>query len=319
MHSNFWRFTGALALSVVACSANLGAAAPRTPSKAVLVTGASSGIGKRITQHLSSQGYFVYAGARKQKDLDALNSMENVEAIRLDVTLQVEIDRAVVHVTRAGRGLHGVVNNAGVAVLQPLIEVAEKDLAFQFDVNVYGPYRITKGFSPLLIDSGGRVVNISSISGTLSSALAGPYSMSKHALEAYNDSLALEMDRVGVRVVAVEPGNYASDIGKNAKKRMEATKNNFADSLFSWDISSVLDSFANREGMAEPTAVARAVEHALFSKHPKARYLVVPNQQEAEATIRKAMQEMLELNQDHAFSYDRDALIKIMDDLLEKL
>ena len=149
--------------------------------------------------------------------------------------------------SRAGRGLHGVVNNAGVAVLQPLIEVEEKDLAFQFDVNVFGPYRITKGFSPLLIDSGGRVVNISSISGTLSSALAGPYSMSKHALEAYNDTLALEMDRVGVKVVAVEPGNYASDIGKNAKKRIKATKNNFADSLFSWDISSVLDSFANRE------------------------------------------------------------------------
>ena len=93
--------------------------------KAVLVTGASTGIGRNIPERLASEGYFVYAGARKEKDLEALNQIENVQSIRLDVTVQEEIDAAVATVTDAGRGLYGVVNNAGVAVIGPMIEVKE--------------------------------------------------------------------------------------------------------------------------------------------------------------------------------------------------
>jgi NADPH:quinone reductase-like Zn-dependent oxidoreductase len=84
--------------------------------KAVLVTGASSGIGKRITELLASKSHFIYAGARKDEDLRAVNAIANVHAVRLDVTKQAEIDAAVETVRRAGRGLHGLVNNAGVAV-----------------------------------------------------------------------------------------------------------------------------------------------------------------------------------------------------------
>ena len=98
--------------------------------KAVLVTGASTGIGRNIAERLASEGYFVYAGARKEKDLEELNQIENVQSIRLDVTVQEEIDAAVATVTDAGRGLYGVVNNAGVAVIGPMIEVKEDDLEF---------------------------------------------------------------------------------------------------------------------------------------------------------------------------------------------
>jgi len=90
--------------------------------KAVLVTGASTGIGREIAETLARDGYFVYAGARKQKDLDALNAIENIQAVRLDVTIQSEINAAVETVRKGGKGLHGLINNAGIFVGGPLIE-----------------------------------------------------------------------------------------------------------------------------------------------------------------------------------------------------
>jgi NAD(P)-dependent dehydrogenase (short-subunit alcohol dehydrogenase family) len=287
--------------------------------RAVLVTGASSGIGQRTAQLLAAEGYYVYAGARKQKDLDRLDAMDNVEAVRLDVTVPAEIEAAVRQVTKAGRGLYGVVNNAGVAIMQPLIEVEEDQLDFLFNVNIYGPYRITKAFAPLLIESQGRVVNISSISGILSGALLGPYSMSKHALEAYNDALAKEMAGMGVKVAAVEPGNYDSKIGESAVKQAQDKGLSFEGSLFEKEMAVGLQRVSSRDGMADPMDVAKAVQLALASENPKARYMVVPNQREAEITIRKLLQEMAEMNQDHPYSYDREALVKMLDETLEQL
>ena len=121
--------------------------------KAVLITGASSGIGRLTAEHLADAGYFVYAGARKDADMDALNKIENVMAVRLDVTKQEDIDAAVALIESEGRGLWGIVNNAGVNVIDPLIEADESDLEFIFNVNVYGVFRITKAFAPMVIDA----------------------------------------------------------------------------------------------------------------------------------------------------------------------
>src|SRR5690242_7233038 len=99
------------------------AAAQPSPPQAVLVTGASSGIGRKITERLSAKGIFVYAGARSQKDLDDLNTIKNVQAVRLDVTVPADIAAAVETVKKGNRGLYGVVNNAGIAVVAPLVEV----------------------------------------------------------------------------------------------------------------------------------------------------------------------------------------------------
>ena len=303
-------FMAAFSLGVPACSA---------AGKAVLITGASSGIGKRTTELLASKGYFVYAGARKQKDLDALNAMKNVEAVRLDVTFQDDIDKAVAQITKAGRGLYGVVNNAGVVVLGPLVELEEDNLSFQFDVNVFGPYRITKAFFPLLKESHGRVVNISSISGVLSAPLLGAYSMSKHAVEAYTDALARELQKFDVKVVAIEPGNYASKIGLNARERARETGQTTLGSMYEKEMTAMFDGVGERGDMADPVAVSKAIESALFSATPKARYMVVPNQSEAAWTIGKAMQELVELNHDQTYSYDRDALVKMLDEALQGL
>ncbi len=110
------------------------------------------------------------ARARK-RTLDELNAIPNVQSVKLDVTVPGDIAAAVATITSAGRGLYGVVNNAGVVVVAPLIEAEEKDLDFIFNVNIYGPYRITKAFAPLLLESKGRVVNISSLNGIVASPM----------------------------------------------------------------------------------------------------------------------------------------------------
>ncbi|MGE0030413.1 MAG: SDR family NAD(P)-dependent oxidoreductase [Steroidobacteraceae bacterium] len=147
-------------------------------------SGASTGIGRKIAERLATDGHFVYAGARKEKDFEELNAIENVQAIRLDVTKPEEIAAAVATVTQAGRGLYGLVNNAGVAVIGSFATTKEEDFDFVMDVNAYGPFRVTKAFAPLIIAGKGRITTIGSISGILSAPDFGAYGMSKHAVEA---------------------------------------------------------------------------------------------------------------------------------------
>lgn len=303
----------ALLLLSVATPVAAASQAQENAQKAVLVTGASSGIGRHVTELLAAQGYFVYAGARSQQDLEALDALENVEAIRLDVTVQDEIDAAVETVRKGGRGLHGLVNNAGVATLGPLIETDIGELQWLFDVNVYGVYRVTQAFAPLIIEAQGRIVNISSISGVLEWPLGGLYTMSKHAIEAYNDTLALELARFGVGVSAIEPGNFKSDITANARARMAKSGVQRPDTRYAEEWAGGTDRPDDRSQYKEPDEVAAAVLHALFDSNPKARYLVVPNQEEARRTIGEAIKELIELNADQPYSYNREQLIEMID------
>jgi NAD(P)-dependent dehydrogenase (short-subunit alcohol dehydrogenase family) len=291
-------------------------AQPATVRRAVLVTGASSGIGRKITERLAAQGYFVYAGARAQKDLDDLNAIPNVKSLRLDVTVPADIAAAVATVTKDGRGLYGVVNNAGVAVLAPLIEADEKQLDFIFNVNVYGPFRITKAFAPLLLESKGRVVNISSLNGIVASPMIGAYSMSKHAIEAFGDALGGELARFGVHVSLVEPGNYGTEIGRTMLARMDTDV--VKGSRFEPQMRSAIKSFAAFEHNPPPDDVANAVLDALSSPTPKTRYLVVPVANQAAIAIRKLVDEIVQLNDDQKFSYDRDALVAMLDEALAR-
>jgi NAD(P)-dependent dehydrogenase (short-subunit alcohol dehydrogenase family) len=267
--------------------------------QAVLVTGASTGIGRKITERLAADGYFVYAGARKEEDLKALGTIKNVQAVRLDVTNTQDINAAVEAVTKGGRGLYGLVNNAGVASRGSFAEMKPEEFDLMMAVNVAGPYRITNAFAPLIIAQKGRITIIGSISGILGRGDAGAYAMSKHAMEAFADSLALQMSELGVKVSIVEPGNYNSQIGRNAAKRL-----------------GVELPYADRSKYKEPDEVADAVEKALFEPNPKRRYLVVPNQDEAEITIRKQIEQLVQLNEGQPYTYDRDTLIKMLDEAL---
>lgn len=286
--------------------------------KAVLVTGASSGIGRKITEVLASKGYFVYAGARKAEDMAELNKIANVKSVRLDVTVPADIAAAVETVKGDGRGLYGVVNNAGIAIVSPLIDTDEGELSRLFDVNVFGVYRVTKAFAPLIIEAKGRVVNISSISGILSGPYFGPYSMSKHAVEAYGDALGAEMQRFGVRVSLIEPGNYRSEIGRNTMAQVETALDRLKGTPFEAQMRNMVAAMGGYDNYPEPDDVANAALHAISSDAPQVRYMVVPAARQAEVTIRKAIDELVQLNQNHKFSYDREALIKMIDESLAR-
>jgi len=288
------------------------------PPKAVLVTGASTGIGRMIAETLAAKGYRVFAGARKQSDLDALNAISNIDAVRLDVTSQSEIDAAVDWVEKQG-SLHAIVNNAGVGMMGPLIELDEKDLDFVLGVNVLGPFRITKAFAPLLIESKGRVVNIGSISGFQTRGFYGAYSMSKHAVEAYTDALAIELDKFDIKVSIVDPGGFRSNIGKNIYQRLQEEGMHFDNSLFKEELEG---NWALAGGdlstFKDPEDVVAKVEHALFADNPERRYMVVGDAGLADGTMRAIIEHMVELNHNQPFSYDRDGLIKILDEELAK-
>lgn len=293
--------------------------------KAVLITGATSGIGRLTAEHLAKQGYFVYAGARKAEDIAELNRIENIQAVRLDVTKQDEIDAAVELIRAEGRGLWGLVNNAGVNVIGPLIEVPDDDIEWLFDVNVYGVFRVTKAFAPLIIESEGRIVNISSISGFGSGGAYGAYSMTKHAVEAYTDSLRLVMGRLNVSVSAIEPGNYKSEIGTTRCLHMLENAEQYESERFPEMMKYFMDDCRERietgvgSTAPEPVAVAQAIEHALFAETPKVRYLVTPNSGDAEWALRSLVWELATANHDHEFSFSRDQLVAWLDEDLSEL
>jgi NAD(P)-dependent dehydrogenase (short-subunit alcohol dehydrogenase family) len=308
-------FIFAILLITTSFAANV-AAQPEEPSqKAVLITGASTGIGRSMAELMASKGHFVYAGARKDKDMAELNAIENIQAVRLDVTDQEQIDAAVATIAEAGRGLYGLINNAGVGVIYPLIEVPESEFDFQMDVNLYGPWRVTKAFAPLIIESKGRISITGSISGILSGPLFGVYSMSKHGMEAFADSLAREMERFDVKVSIIEPGNYESKIGDTLVKRMKSRGFDSSQSQYQEDFDRMMSYMdGDREEEADPIAVAQAAMHAMFDENPKRRYMVVPNQREAEITIRKAIEEVVQLNQGQQFSYSRGQLVEMLEE-----
>jgi NAD(P)-dependent dehydrogenase (short-subunit alcohol dehydrogenase family) len=285
------------------------------PTRAVLVTGSPSGIGLRMTEVLSQNGFHVYAGARTPEEMARMNAMPNVTAVRLDVTIQSDIDAAVAFVEGEGRGLYGLINNAGIATMEPMIEMPEEVMDYQLDVNLLGPYRVTRGFADLIIESRGRVLNTSSIAGIVTGPFSGAYSMSKHGLEAYTDALAAELARFGVAVAAVEPGNYRSQIVASMVRRMQERGYSAEGSRY----GSMLDMITgplDRSQFQAPDDVARAALEFMTTETPRRRYMVVPNRAEAEITIRGILQEMAQLNGGHRYSFSRDELVGMLDDAL---
>lgn len=285
-----------IVLAALPASADAANSVDRSP-KAILVTGASTGIGRKITERLAADGYFVYAGARKEADLQALGAIKNVQAVRLDVTSPQDIEAAVATVTQAGRGLYGLVNNAGVATVGPLIDTMPEEFDLVMQVNAYGPYRVTRAFAPLIVAHRGRIINIGSISGILNEPDAGAYQMSKHAIETFSVTLAQELAPSGVQVSIVEPGSYKSDIFKNEVGR-SGTGGQYVDE---WT------------RLKEPDEVAAAVESALVEPKPKLRYMVVPDQEQAEITIKAQLEQFVQLNEGQRYTYDRATLVKMLD------
>jgi len=294
-------------------SLNIANATEPTEQKAVLVTGASSGIGRTIAVRLSDEGYYVYAGARSEQDIDSLSALKNVQGLRLDVTAQADIDTAVAQVKADGRILHGLINNAGVVVLGLLAETPESDLDFIFDVNVYGPYRMVKAFAPMLIQSKGRIINISSMAGIMSPPAYGAYSMSKHAIEAFSDTLAYEFGTVGVSVSAIEPGPFRSNAVASSCERQQRQDYDPAKSWFPELAAEIAIACEEEIQYPKPDPVAEAVLHVLETDRPRARYLAPSDARQPEFVVNSLIKDAVELSTGLSYALSRDELIVLLD------
>jgi len=250
--------------------------------KAVVITGASTGIGAACAWHLDRLGFTVFAGVRRIEDGEAVKAQASgrLQPILLDVTDAGSIEQARRQITgQVGpRGLAGLVNNAGIAVAGPLEAVPIADLRRQFEVNVIGQVAVTQAFLPLLRTGRGRIVNMGSIAGRAAMPVMGPYSASKFALEALTDALRLEVQQWGIQVSIVEPGAIATPIwtksGAKAEE-LETVTSEELKRLYAGVIAGVRARVAEAAARAIPAeAVSDAVVHALTAAVPKTRYLV---------------------------------------------
>lgn len=251
----------------------------------VLVTGAGSGIGLAIVKALLQAGQAVFAGARRAAHLRLLEDL-GATALTLDVCDPAQVQQAAAAVDEAGRGLLGLVHNAGFGGIGLLPSWSDGDLRDLFDTNVFGPHRLTRALLPALLAAKGRVVCIGSQGGSITSPFMGPYTMSKHALEAYAACLRQELGPHGVAVSIVQPGAVATDIGDNGRTaniaRLQSTPSPF-DEAAAAALKGLLqptpprpeepESASNRRP-APPQKVAEVVMRALFDASPQARYLV---------------------------------------------
>jgi NAD(P)-dependent dehydrogenase (short-subunit alcohol dehydrogenase family) len=251
-------------------------------SHAVVITGASTGIGAACALSLDRLGFRVFAGVRRTEDGEALakEASARLTPIRLDVTEATSIAAAadLVRAAVAEGGLAGLINNAGIAVGAPLEAVPIADLRRQFETNVVGAVAVTQALLPLLRQGRGRLINIGSIAGRATMPLMGPYSASKYALEALTDAWRLELLPWGIRVSIIEPGAIATPIWRKssqAARELEAASPPEVLGLYAPAVAAVKKAVEDATRRAiPPDAVVRAVVHALTSPRPKTRYLV---------------------------------------------
>lgn len=241
--------------------------------KSVVVTGASSGIGRASALRLARAGWRVYGGVRTAGDADELREL-GIAPVELDVTDAAQIATVAAAV---GPELDGVVDNAGIAIAAPLELVPLDELRHQLEVNVVGQVAVLQALLPALRRARGRVVLMGSIGGRSALPFLGPYAASKHALEALADSLRVELRPFGIAVSIVEPGSIATPIWRKGADRAQELSAGFEPeraALYAPAVAHFREVALSRGLGVDPDVVAKAVEHALTASRPKARYLV---------------------------------------------
>jgi len=248
-------------------------------NEAVLVTGASTGIGYETTLHLASAGYTVYAGARKEADRERLEAVHPaVRPIILDVTVPADITRAVETIAASGLPLRGVINNAGVAVAGPLEFLPLEEIRRQFEINVFAPVAVAQAALPLLRASTGRLIFVGSIAGRLSAPFVGPYSSSKAALASLVDALRQELAPSGIHTSLLEFASVKTPIwqkGREGKDRLVGMMPAAALERYGPLVDAIVKQTEReeREGM-DPTLIATTIVQALRAARPRERYLI---------------------------------------------
>lgn len=248
------------------------------------MTGASSGIGRASVHALLAAGFRVFAGVRNDPAAERLratapaDARARLETLRVDVTDAAQVRAAAETVKRlvGSSGLWGLLNNAGISVTGPLEFVSADDLRRQLEVNVIGQAAMTQALIPLLRPARGRIVTTGSVAGFIAMPALGPYAMSKHALEAYSDSLRRELRPFGIEVSLLEPGAIATDIWQKGLDEAEGLLKDPPPGLVETygGLLTAMQRLARASaGHASPASlVARDVVHAFTARRPRTRY-----------------------------------------------
>lgn len=247
-------------------------------ARRALITGASSGIGEASALRLARAGWRVLAGVRAAADGDRLRAAadERLEPVTIDVTEPATI--AAVADQLGDEPLDGLVNNAGTAFVMPLEFLPLDELRGQLEVNLVGHVAVTQALLPNLRAARGRIVNVGSIAGRSALPFLGAYAASKHALEAFTDSLRVELRPSGITVTVIEPGTIATPIWRKGGERFQELTAELPPELgrlYGERMAAFREAAAAAGRRAEPADdVAIVVERALTAERPKARYVV---------------------------------------------
>jgi NAD(P)-dependent dehydrogenase (short-subunit alcohol dehydrogenase family) len=250
--------------------------------EAVVITGASSGIGAGAALLLARAGFVAFAGVRNDADAARAATLhEHVRPLRLDVTDRDSIDAAARHVAESGHALRGVVCNAGVAVAGPMEFLPVDELRRQFEINVFGAVATAQAFLPQLRAARGRLVFVGSISGRLAVPFIAPYSASKFALRAISDAMRVELRPAGIGVSLIEPASVKTPIwqkGRDSRERLLSLLPPKTMEYYGPQIEAVFAATAHEEKIGMPVeTVARAILHAVTARKPRASYLLGPS------------------------------------------
>ncbi|MEO8800712.1 MAG: SDR family oxidoreductase [Polyangiaceae bacterium] len=252
------------------------------PEKTVVITGASSGIGRATALYLEQKGFRVFAGVRKRNDGDALRAESGgkVVPIEIDVTNGVTIAAAVraVEAQLAGRGLDGLVNNAGIGTAAPVEYMSVDELRRQFEVNVFGQVAVTQAFLPLIRQARGRIVNIGSVGSHIAIPFGGALCGSKGAFSLLSDALRLELRAFGIHVCLVEPGAISTPAVDKTLGDAEGIIRamgpegaaRYGDKMREF----MRFGYERETNGSPPAVVADVVHHALTARRPRVRYPV---------------------------------------------
>jgi NAD(P)-dependent dehydrogenase (short-subunit alcohol dehydrogenase family) len=252
------------------------------PSRAVLVTGCSSGIGRATAERLATTGWTVYATARKPENLGELEAA-GCRTLALDVTDEASMEAAVRTVEEAEGAVGVLVNNAGYSQSGAIESVPIERVRAQFETNVFGLVRLTQLVLPRMREQRwGKIVNLSSMGGRFTFPGGGFYHATKYAVEAISDAMRFEVRGFGIDVVIVEPGLIRTSFGESAVTGM--TGQVISDGPYS-DFNSrvaqatagVYESGALSRFGGPPESVAKVIEKAITARRPRSRYLVTPS------------------------------------------
>lgn len=255
------------------------------PLNTVLITGGTDGLGRAAGILFASEGYRVFAAGRNAQKRAALEQFAeehklHLETLDLDVTNDESVDRAVTEVERRAGPVDVLVNNAGIAIAGVMEEITLDDLHKQYETNIFGVVRMTQRVLPAMRSRGrGCIVNMSSIAGRVSNPLMGPYSSSKHALEAISDAFRLEVAQFGIRVVIIEPGLIRTNINRAGAELSARYMNNAATSPYARVYFGFLKMWQKRTASAKttPEDCARVILRAVRDPRSRARYTVTPD------------------------------------------